>query len=291
MGVRPESRGPTTVAAPPSVSASRGATEGGDEPPGRQLYHARAGRPLLIRVPGRWVEAASIGQERRHRSEHLGGLVDLAEVLVRLEARRVARVLPAPVHEQRSSAARPQRARGPGRDEGPEAVAREDDAVIDGREQPGALRDRHDVLGQGRRVVAVRGRIREPVPAQIHRHDATGPDEPARDRRPGPGRGGKAVHEQDAASGRGSRVHPVRRRPALRRCTVPRCRPVLRRCTALRPSSSLLDRTPPAGALFLPHGGGLPPPSPRRPAVRQDPAPSRHMMSLARDEPELEAGQ
>ena len=93
-------------------------------------------------------------------------------------AGRRREVAPSPPSTRTSRAQRsPSSRRGRRGDDRPEPVTGEDDRAAPSVEQPGALRDRDDVVGRGRRGRRRRlgRRVGQAVPAEVHRDASAGP--------------------------------------------------------------------------------------------------------------------
>ena len=163
---------------------------------GRNLDNGRARGLLLVRIPGRAIEARPVGQEARHRAEHLGRFLERAQELLRIEVGRFGQRLPAAVDQHEPGAAFRQLGGRPCRDHGSCAVARQHDRRIRAREEVSTVGNRDRVLGQLARFVPVRWRIGEAVPAQVHCYDPAGAQPPC-DRRPDPRGLREAVDQQN----------------------------------------------------------------------------------------------
>ena len=170
------------------------------------------GRPrgaFLVGVPAGRVEGCAVGQEGRHGAHDLRGLVEAAQELRDVHPARRLEILPTAIDEDEAGAAVGQVGRGPRRHDGPEAVPGEHDPVIAVGQQSRALGCRGDVLGERHWVVARRRGVGQTVAAEIHRDDRLNSQEPARDRRPGPGRVRQAVDEEHAGPAAAAPIEKV----------------------------------------------------------------------------------
>ena len=170
------------------------------------------GRPrgaFLVGVPGARVKGCAVGEKGRHGAHDLRRLVETPQELSDVHPARRLEILPAAVDEDEAGAAVGQGDRGPSRHDGPEAVPGEHDAVVATGQQPGTLGCGNDIVGKRPWVIAFRRRIRQAVAAQIHRDDRVNSHEPARDRRPGPGRVRQAVNEEHAGPAAAAPIEKV----------------------------------------------------------------------------------
>ena len=139
-----------------------------------------ARRPLLVGVPRGRIEPAPVGEERVHRAQHLGRLVEPAQELVDVDAARRLESLPAAVHEDEARAPRAEDGRVRPR---PSRRTRARRArPVPAAQRAGSLRDRDGVRRARRsRGRTVGRRVGQAVAAEVHDNGADRATQPARD--------------------------------------------------------------------------------------------------------------